>query len=295
MISRMFAITRAIAGGAPASSLRPALVASAVTLLGLGLTAPAARAEPGPPRPGDPASTMIIGGQDATEPYSFMVSVQDRAGHFCGGSLITDRWVVTARHCIEKERPEDLRLRIGSLHKDQGGETRGVERLAWHPQGDTVAHDIGLIKLDQPAAGAPIPLDVRQPTGTPVRLLGWGCIESGQFCAPGGEPPVLQQLDSAIRQPAACTDPDEPIDPVSEVCTGNAETKAGPCFGDSGGPLLRGTPTGWRLIGAFSRVETSPPGPGEPDEGPNCRSGEGIYTDVPAHQEWINSVVSPTS
>ncbi|QXJ22111.1 serine protease [Actinomadura graeca] len=290
------AAARAAAGGsaAPRSLRRPFAVTAAV-LLGLGLTATAAQADPGPARPAGTASTTIIGGQDATTPYAFMVSVQDRAGHFCGASMITDEWAVTARHCIDPHVPEDLRLRVGSLRKDQGGEARKAARLVWYPAGGNVKHDIGLIKLDRPVPGAAVALDDRQPVGTPVRLLGWGCTISGQFCGDDGQPEVLQQLDSAIRRPARCTDPETPIDAASEVCTGNADTKSGPCFGDSGGPLVRDTPAGWRLIGAFSRVEHAPPDPGEPDEGPNCRSGEGIYTDVPAHRAWIDSVISPAS
>ena len=297
VIQRTFAIARATAGGAAAvRSLRLALAMSAMSamsagaLLGLGLTAPTAAAEPD-----DTGSTMIIGGEDATTPYAFMASLQDRNGHFCGGSLIADQWVVTARHCVEDAQPADIRLRIGSLRKDEGGTTRRVERWVLHPSGGTVPHDIALIKLDQPVPGATVPLDDRQPAGTPVRLLGWGCTTVGQFCGPEGEPPILQQLDSAIREPTACIDPDEPTDPASEVCTGNLQAKTGPCFGDSGGPLLRRTPTGWRLIGAFSRVESRPPDPGEPTEPSNCRTGMGIYTDVPAHREWINSVISPAA
>ncbi|WP_165975371.1 S1 family peptidase [Actinomadura rubrisoli] len=291
MSSRTSITTRAAAGGtAAARSLRLALAASAVALLWLGLTAPSALAEPVPPRPGGTASTMIIGGEDATGPYSFMVSLQTREGHFCGGSLITSQWVVTARHCWDVRKPEDAQLRIGSLRKDQGGTTRRIERLVAHPEGDSATHDIALLKLDRPVSGAPVPLDVRRPAGTPVRLLGWGCASVG--CGLEDQPVVLQQLDSAIRQPDACTNIVRPMDPASEVCTGNPETKAGPCFGDSGGPLLRRTAAGWKLIGAFSRVRVAPPDPGEPNEPPNCRSGMGIYTDVPAHREWINSVIS---
>ncbi|WP_216651469.1 S1 family peptidase [Actinomadura litoris] len=275
------------AGGA-ARPLRLVMAVLAATLLWFGVAAPAAPASPGP-------SPMIIGGSDATEPYSFMASIQNAGGHFCGGSLITGDWVVTARHCVEGKNPADLQLRIGSLRKDQGGTVRGVERLVTHPESDTATHDIALVRLDQPVTGAPVPVDVRQPAGTPTRLLGWGCTEPGQTCGEESTPTVLQQLDSAVRELSACTNEVTPLDPASEVCTGNPETRAGACFGDSGGPLLRREGTGWKLIGAFSRVEIKPPDPGQPSEPPNCRSGMGIYTDVPAHQEWIDGVIASTS
>ena len=43
--------------------------------------------------------TRIIGGSEATEDrYSFVVSLQDHIGHFCGGSLIAKDVVLTAAH-----------------------------------------------------------------------------------------------------------------------------------------------------------------------------------------------------
>ncbi|TYC13787.1 serine protease [Actinomadura syzygii] len=273
--------------------LRLALIASAVAALCLGPVAPSALADPDPPGPGD-VTTNIIGGEDATEPYSFMVSLQDDPrGHFCGGSLITDRWVVTAAHCVETLRPGDLRLRIGSLRKDEGGSVRGVDRIVVHPDRTETTFDAALVRLDQPVANAPVPLDARQPAGAPTRLIGWGCASPGPNTGCADAPDVLQQLDSAIREPSACVNIVAPIDAAFEVCTGNPDTRSGACFGDSGGPLLRGTPAGWRLIGAFSRVEALPYDPDKPSpQLPDCSTGKGIYTDVTVQRDWIESVVS---
>ncbi|TDD93858.1 S1 family peptidase [Actinomadura rubrisoli] len=275
-------------------NLHLTLAASAAALLWLGLAAPTAQAEPDPPRPDDKVSTAIIGGKDATEPYSFMASLQDRQGeHFCGGSLLNAEWVVTALHCVDEGmRPEDLRLRIGSLRKDRDGSARGAEQIVLYPGGSPDNFDVGLVRLDEPVPNAPVPLDVRQPAGTPTRLLGWGCTAPGPNtgCGDANVPEVLQQLDSAVREPAACVNVAAPIHPDNEVCTGNPDTRTGPCFADSGGPLLHQTAGGWRLIGAFSRVDY----PNGPPDFPDCRTGLGIYSDVTVHREWIESVISAT-
>ncbi|RFS84245.1 serine protease [Actinomadura spongiicola] len=276
--------------------LRSALIASLAALLCLGLSAPAASAapaDPGPPGSGGTVSPMIIGGSDAPAPYSFMVSLQTaRDGHFCGGSLLTADWVVTAQHCVSGKSPEDVELRVGSLRLDSGGSARRAERFVPHPEGSPARFDLALVRLDQPVPNAPVRLDVRQPVGASVRLLGWGCTQPGVFCGDEGRPEVLQQLDSAVRQPAACVNISAPIDPNSEVCTGNPDTATGPCFGDSGGPMLRRTVRGWRLIGAFSRVEVLEQDPSEPPRLPDCRTGKGIYTDLTVHATWIDSVIT---
>lgn len=43
----------------------------------------------------------VVGGQEAREgEFPWMVSITRRGGHFCGGSILTDRHILTAGHCI---------------------------------------------------------------------------------------------------------------------------------------------------------------------------------------------------
>ncbi|GAA4240855.1 serine protease [Actinomadura meridiana] len=267
-------------------NLRFALVAFGAALLCLGLGTPSAVAEPEPD-----VSTMIIGGEEATEPYSFMVSLQKEPdGHFCGGSLIAAEWVVTALHCLDAgTKPEDVRLRIGSLNRGEGGSVRGAKRIVLNPEGNPGHFDIALVQLDAPVSNTPIPMDVRQSAGAPVRMLGWGCTAPSDifFGCAGGRPTMLRQLDSAVRDSGECVSVTLPMEADHELCTGNPDTKAGACIGDSGGPLIRRTADGWRLDGAFSRVEVRT----DPHD-VDCTTGLGIYTDVTVHKDWIESVIS---
>jgi secreted trypsin-like serine protease len=216
----------------------------------------------------------IVGGGDADQEYSFMVSLQDGGQHFCGGSLINAEWVVTAAHCVQGQDPSAVSMRIGTTKWAEGGEEAQAAEITVNPgyDGQSPGNDIALVKLAAPATSAPIQLAGEAPTGTKSRLLGWGqtCPEPGGC----GAPDILQQLDVEVLDAGSCTD----IDGSVELCTSNPNGNAGACYGDSGGPQIVGDAGNFQLIGVTSRS-------GNGDS--TCATGPSIYTNATAYADWI--------
>jgi secreted trypsin-like serine protease len=146
---------------------------------------------------------IILGKPAPHGAFLFQVSLLSSAaasgrefdGHFCGGTLISATWVLTAGHCVTENEtiasPGDINVYVGS-QDFQNGDRIPVQAIYRHPEyiAGYFENDVALLQLARfPEIGIPFdtiqPVDARDEArlvapGTALTIVGWGTTEADQ-------------------------------------------------------------------------------------------------------------------
>ncbi|KAF3834081.1 hypothetical protein F7725_025285 [Dissostichus mawsoni] len=215
----------------------------------------------------------VVGGYECPR-NSVPYQVSLNAGyHFCGGSLISSQWVVSAAHCYKSR----IQVRLGEhdIAANEGTEQwiDGVKMIK-HPQYNSynLDNDIMLIKLSRPAT------QQQRPDRGPAQPLPPGrrelhVVRLGQ--------PLRQRRLQCLRQPIIddriCKNAYPHILTDNMLCSGFMSGGASSCQGDSGGPLV----CNGQLQGVVSW-------------GYDCamQGHPSVYARVCRYNSWISSTMS---
>ncbi|KAM9513273.1 LOW QUALITY PROTEIN: chymotrypsin-like protease CTRL-1 [Salvelinus alpinus] len=239
-----------------------------------------------PSIPPQVSGLKIVNGQNAVSgSWPWQVSLQDASGfHFCGGSLISQNWVVTAAHC--RVTPGRHHVILGEHDRQSNAEpiqVKSISRAITHPyyNSQNFNNDVTLLKLSSPvqitARVSPVCLATSStsfPSGTRCVTTGWG--KTGTTSSPR----ILQQVALPLLSPAQCKQywgQNRITDAM--ICAGASGVSS--CQGDSGGPLVCQSSGVWFQVGIVSWGTT------------NCNvSTPAVYSRVAYLRGWIDQTVA---
>nr|XP_054763582.1 enteropeptidase-like [Lytechinus pictus] len=211
----------------------------------------------------NPYQPRVVGGVNAQEgefPWMAYLYNEDY-GQYCGATLISSEWIVTAAHCLWGITDLLDSVVMGDLHLSINSEqhlTIAPDDIFIHPEyNDTLLNaDIALIKLSEHVSfseyvrPACLSQTLHEETDyTTCIIAGWGNTEHD-------EADNLQKATVRLIEVERCKElyevPDD-YDTGYLVCAGFERGGIDTCQGDSGGPLVcEGADGRWHLTGVTS-------------------------------------------
>lgn len=205
----------------------------------------------------------VIGGNAALlGEWPWQAQITNGGSPWCGGSLLSDEWILTAAHCVDGVSAGSLTVRVGLINRTVPGpqvQTRSVLSYQIHPDWDAAAleNDVALIRLSSPVTFDQYvqPIDIAEApatVGSTAYVTGWGWTVGG-----GSASNLLMEAALPVVDTATCEAAGTLSLPVTDamLCAGYVAGTKGGCHGDSGGPLVvpgNGFSNGWKQIGVVS-------------------------------------------
>ncbi|KAJ8002786.1 hypothetical protein DPEC_G00162570 [Dallia pectoralis] len=252
-------------------------------------------------------SLRIVGGLEARYgSHPWLVSLRFRGSHFCGGAVLTDRWILTAAHCftsVSKDFLRNLHAAVGEFDQrvsDEGEMNFTVKTIQIHEKyqhASPMSYDMALLEINGHIQFGPhvqpicLPLArERFPPRTGCLVSGWGRTKER-----GRLPAVLREVHLELVEPAKCKYVLKTLRPTQQtqtvLCAGPETGGRDACQGDSGGPLI--CP---RKSGQFAVVGVTSWGKGcgrswsnNKAKSPGKRGSPGVFTDVRMLLPWIKT------
>ncbi len=203
----------------------------------------------------------LINGMPVNDPYyKEVVAIEAEDGDQCSATIVGPRVIVTAAHCVTEG---------GQVSFKFEGKAYNAETVR-SPLYQTRDHDVAVGVTTKAIANAlPFRIGKDPKVGSPLTLLGYGCIKTNSIGADG----ILRMGNAVLNQISAFR------------LTSATPSGAMLCPGDSGGPALAKIGREDRIVGVNSAVGVEPSGL---IKGPNHHA----RLDSPEAIDFLNKVAT---
>lgn len=249
-------------------------------------------------------SAFIVGGQPTTTNqipfYARVILYRPGTSQYvnlCGGSIVNDRYIMTAAHCVESEVYTDgwtidnLRVLVknpstADVFTDEFKDVRTITIHPQYVQNDLWINDIALIELSYPITDNVQSITLPQDFGdysdqTTYQIFGLGLTSSNNQSGPD----FLRWAEIQPLSDAQCSSLVNGYHSQESLCANGFEGRAytGICQGDSGGPLTYQDDNGeYQQIGLTSYGSSVCDSPSIPS----------VFTEILNYTSWIEAVTS---